>query len=260
MQVPGTYQKTPGWEKEKREDERVSASESCVAASLPGYPGATPMSLYRKIIQDKKDLKEPPKEKKVEFTGHFDHGNFFEPMIISTYKAMTGYELIENSFWVHKDYRNYVCSPDAVCCVNNKPVGLLEAKAPFKMQYGKKKDLDWFDEEYFPIKLVHMCQMQYSLFVTDLEWVDFMSVKYASQPLGIKSETSTLFYRVYRSEPFIRFLVKRVNIFIKCLRKGVVPNRKMYPPYKLPEVKYEIHPMVQEFLIPPQEIVTQHEK
>lgn len=252
MIVRGIKQKTDEWKKERRAHYRISASESCVAAGLPGYKGQTPMSLYRKIIDEKKNMKNQGQKedltKETRKLYHLEHGEYFEDSIIKNYTALTGYGIIDGSFWVSKDKPQfYSCSPDAVCLENGEPVGLLEAKAPFGMQYGEKISEEC-DRIYEPIKLVHMCQMQYSLFVTGLPWVDFMSVRYTSQPLGVRSEKSTLFYRVYRSEEFIVFLVKRVNIFIKCLMKKTPVTRKMYPPYTdLPKVVYEKHPFIKDF-------------
>lgn len=209
-------QNTDEWllKRRGRKKIRVGSSEIGVICGK-GY-AAKPYSLYEKIIAEMDgtwiddDEEEPPPCK---------HGHLCEPIIANMYEKITKNTVQEANYWKHENKKLaflYGCSPDRKVFINDEFQGILEIKAPFHIMY---KD----------IKLEHLCQVQYQMWITKKPWCDYMAVKLQHENPELDQNPQILLKRIYYSEEFIEYWMKpRLFYFSECLMTRTKPPSNLY--------------------------------
>lgn len=193
---------------------RVGGSEAGIICGL--HLTVFPCDLYDIIIEgiDRTQEKKEEEEK----SDACKHGDLCEPIIADLYPHFIANQLKPGNYWLHenKDMRYlYGCAPDRKVYLNDQFIGLLSIKAP----YGKM---------YTDIKLDHMTQMQYEMWVTHKPWCDYMAVKLKHDHPEQDRRPEMLLKRVYKSEKYIDFMKDRLFLFHKYVMERERPPSNLY--------------------------------
>jgi hypothetical protein len=119
-------------------------------------------------------------------TPAMERGNELEPQARDWYEFFTGNDVTEVG--MVKRHKHIGCSPDGLILENGLPAGGLEIKCP--LPQTQVKYLRHFEKtgkmptEYVP-------QVQYSLWVTGLEWWDFVSFHPKMENVYLRVERDT---------------------------------------------------------------------
>ncbi len=194
---------------------RIGSSDICVVCGVDKYKFT--YSLYDKIIAkidgtwiDDGDEEEKPPCK---------HGHLCEPIIAPMYENITGNTVQEANYWRHENKSLailYGCSPDRKVFINGEFQGLLEIKAPFNIMYQD-------------IKLEHLCQVQYQMWITKKPWCDYMAVKLQHENPELDQNPQILLKRIYYSTEFVEYWMKpRLFYFSKCIMTRTRPPNNLY--------------------------------
>ena len=112
--------------------------------------------------------------------------------------------------------------------LNNKYLkSVLEIKAP----YG---------ELYENVKEEHIAQTQYQAWITGVPYVEYCAVKIVNRGDEKGKVLGALYARVYRSEIYIKWMLKFIEKAIECLRTGIKPDWGRHPFYNIPQCKVDI--------------------
>lgn len=121
-------------------------------------------------------------------------GQDVEPFAREAYELKTGYTVVESEFITHPKYPFTGCSPDGIVNAN----GGLEMKCPKDSIIHLQRFIDGVPDEYRP-------QCQGFLWVTEREWIDFVSFDPRQAP-----EFQLLNIRIYRDEDHIKRIEQAV--------------------------------------------------